>query len=98
MKFPRFNSNPKDKRGMFRPLKDEYTRHINPYTGEVTEKQKFAPTFAYIQYLKLKYEYERMQEIEQLRRSLEYQEEHYGEVDEVDLTRYQMMLGIKVTR
>ena len=92
MKFPNFNGTHK-----FRPS-GEMIKHISQYTNEVTYKEGFIPTREYAKYLKLKYEYERMQEIEQLRRSLEYQEEHYGEVDEVDLTRYQMMLGIKVTR
>ena len=92
MKFPSFDGKHK-----FRPS-GEIIKHINQYTNEVTYKEGFIPTKQYAKYLKLKYEYERMQEIEQLRRSLEYQEEHYGEVDEVDLTRYQMMLGIKVTR
>ena len=92
MKFPNFSSNHK-----FRPS-GEMIKHINQYTNEVTYREGFMPTREYAKYLKLKYEYERIQEIEQLRRSLEYQEEHYGEVDEVDLTRYQVMLGIKVTR
>ena len=92
MKFPNFNGKHK-----FRPS-GEMIKHINQYTNEVTYKEGFMPTREYAKYLKLKYEYKRMQEIEQLRRSLEYQEKHYGEVDEVDLTRYQMMLGIKVTR
>lgn len=91
-KFPSFNGKSK-----FRPS-GEMIRHINQYTNEVTYKEGVIPTRAYIQYLKLKAEYERIQEIEQLRRSLEYQEAHYGEVDPVDLTRYQIMLGIKVTR
>ena len=92
MKFPNFSSKHK-----FRPS-GEMIKHINQYTNEVTYREGFMPTRKYAKYLKLKYEYERIQEIEQLRRSLEYQEEHYGEVDEVDLTRYQVMLGIKVTR
>ena len=92
MKFPNFNGKHK-----FRPS-GEMIKHISQYTNEVTYKEGFIPTKQYAKYLKLKYEYERMQEIEQLRRSIEYQEEHYGEADKVDLTRYQIMLGIKVTR
>lgn len=91
MEFPRFDGKHK-----FRPS-GEMIKHINQYTNEVTYKEGFIPTKQYAKYLKLKYEYERMQEIEQLRRSIEYQEEHYGEADKVDLARYQIMLGIKVT-
>ena len=91
MKIPEFDGKHK-----FRPS-GEMIKHINQYTNEITYKEGFMPTREYAKYLNLKYEYERMQEIEQLRRSLEYQEEHYDEVDPFDLTRYQMMLGIKVT-
>ena len=91
MKIPEFDGKHK-----FRPS-GEMIKHVNQYTNEVTYKEGFMPTRQYAKYLKLKYEYERMQEIEQLRRSLEYQEAHYGEVDEIDLARYQVMLGIKVT-
>lgn len=91
MKFPSYNGKSK-----FRPS-GEMIRHINQYTNEVTYKEGFMPTRSYMQYLKLKEEYQRIQEIKQLRRSLEYQEAHYGEVDEVDLTRYQVMISIKIT-
>lgn len=91
MKIPEFDGKHK-----FMPS-GEMIRHINQYTNEITYKEGFMPTKQYAKYLRLKCEYERMQEIEQLRRSIEYQEAHYGEVDKVDLTRYQVMLGIKVT-
>ena len=92
MKVPNFSGKHK-----FRPS-GKMIKHINQYTNEVTYKEGFIPTKEYAKYLKLKYEYEQIQEFEQLRRSLEYQLEHYGEVDDVDLTRYLVMLGIKVTR
>lgn len=91
MEFPSYNGKSK-----FRPS-GEMIRHIDYMSNEVTYKEGFIPTRSYMQYLKLKEEYQRIQEIEQLKRSLEYQKEHYGEVDPVDLTRYQVMIGIKIT-
>ena len=87
MKFPEFDGKHK-----FRPS-GKMIKHINQYTNEVTYKESFIPTREYAKYLKLKYEYERMQEIEQLSRSLKYQVEHYGEVDDLDFKYYVYLLN-----
>lgn len=75
----------------FRPT-GEIITHRNYDTNELESREGFAPTWAYLNYLK-KQKVENLKwEISLYKHKLERQEKDYGEVDSIDLGYYQGLL------